>query len=155
MPGVALALDLGIQGEDYGFTGDRSFYMASVVLSWKIFNGFQNRTRVQRARIENQKLQTQHEELQRQIQLQVQEALDNFEVARESYQTANQRLEASQEGYRLVSRRYDEGMANQVTFLDARTNLTEAELSRNIAQYDVLIRMAELEFVTAVDRTVQ
>lgn len=154
LPGVALAVDLGIQGEDYGFTGDQSFYMASVVLSWKLFNGFQNRTRIQRARIESQKLQTQHEELQRQIELQVQEAFDNYEVARESYQTAGQRLEASSEGYRLVSRRYDEGMANQVTFLDARTNLTESELSLNIAQYDVLIRMAELEYVTAVERVV-
>ncbi len=153
LPGVALAVDLGIQGTDYGFAGDRSFYMASVVLSWKLFNGFQNRTRLQQSRIETQKLQTQHEELQRQIQLQVQEALDNLEVARETYQTAEQRLQASQEGFRLISRRYDEGMSNQVTFLDARTTLTEAEVNLNITRYDLLIREAELAYVTAVDRS--
>ncbi|MFK7843947.1 MAG: TolC family protein [Rhodothermales bacterium] len=151
LPGVALAVDLGIQGSDYGFNGDRSFYMASVVFSWKLFNGFQNKMKVQQARIDNQKLHIQHEELQRQIQLQVQEAFDNLEVARESYETAAQRLEASSEGYRLVSRRYDEGMANQVVFLDARTTFTEAEMNLNITRYEVLIRMAELEFATAVN----
>ncbi len=152
LPGVAFALDLGIQGADYGFAGDRSFYMASVVFSWKLFNGFQNKNRVQQARIESQKLTTQHEALQQQIKLQVQEAFDNLEVARESYATAQQRVTASSEGYRLVSRRYDEGMANQVTFLDARTTLTEAEINLNLTRYDVLIRMAELEYAVAVNQ---
>ncbi len=151
LPGIALAVDLGMQGTEYGFGGDRSFYMASVVLSWKLFNGFQNRAKVQQARIENQRLHTRHEELQRQIQLQVQEAYDNLEVARKTYLTATQRLEASSEGYRLVARRYDEGLANQVVFLDARTTLTEAEVNLNMTRYDVLIRMAELEYAAAVD----
>ena len=153
LPGVALAVDLGIQGSNYGFAGDQSFYMASVVLSWKLFNGFQNRNKIQQAQIEQRKLETQKEELERQIQLQVQEAFDNLEVARETYLTAQERLQASQEGFRLVSRRYDEGMANQVTFLDARSTLTEAEINLNINRYEVLIRLAELEYATAVDRT--
>ena len=44
-------------------------------------------------------------------------------------------------------------MANQVTFLDARSTLTEAEINLNINRYEVLIRLAELEYATAVDRT--
>nr|MBX2818582.1 TolC family protein [Rhodothermaceae bacterium] len=93
---------------------------------------------------------TQYEELELQIQLQVQEAYDNLDVALESLKTAEERLKSSREGYRIVARQYDEGMSNQVTFLDARTTLTEAELNLNITRYDVLIRQAELEYVTAI-----
>ena len=152
LPGVSFAFDLGMQGTSYGLTGDRSFYMASIVLDWKLFSGFQNRSRLQRAQLETQKLRTQHDELQRQIQLQVQEAYDNVEVAFESLATAEERLRSSREGYRLVSRKYEEGMTNQVSFLDARSTLTEAEMNLNITRYDLLIRMAELEYATAVNR---
>ena len=152
LPGVSFALDLGMQGTSYGLAGDHSFYMASVVLDWKLFRGFQNRSRLQQAQIEVQKLRTQHEELERQIQLQVQEAYDNVDVALESLETAEERLRFSREGYRLVSRKYEEGMTNQVSFLDARSTLTEAEHNLNITRYDLLIRMAELEYAAAVHR---
>lgn len=150
LPGVSFALDLGIQGENYGVTNDNSFYMASLVLEWKLFSAGQEKSRLQQARIETERLKTQYEELELQIQLQVQEAYDNLDVALESLKTAEERLKSSREGYRIVARQYDEGMSNQVTFLDARTTLTEAELNLNITRYDVLIRQAELEYVTAI-----
>ena len=150
LPGVSLAMDVGIQGENYAFAGESSFYMASVVLSWNLFNGFQQRSRLQQARIDHQRLRTQYDELEQQIQLQVQEAYDNMEVSLESLRTAEERLATSEEGYRIVSRQYDEGLSNQVTFLDARTTLTEAELNLNITRYDVLIRKAELEYASAI-----
>ncbi len=146
LPGVALAFDLGMQGEDYGFAGDRSYYMASVVLQWKLFDGFQERARIQQARLDTRRLELQREELDDQIRLQVQDAMDNLEVARTSLVTAEQRLRAAREGYRRVARKYEEGMDNQVTLLDARDVWTRAELNLNITRYDVMIRLAELEF---------
>ena len=152
LPGVSFAFDLGIQGETYGVTNDNSFYMASLVLEWKLFSAGQEKSRLQQARIDSQRLKTQYDELQLQIQLQVQEAYDNLAVALESLKTAEERLKSSQEGYRIVARQYDAGTSNQVTFLDARTTLTEAELNLNITRYDVLIRQAELEYVAALVR---
>ncbi|MEZ4702367.1 MAG: TolC family protein [Rhodothermales bacterium] len=148
LPGVALALDLGIQGEQYGFTNDRSYYMASVVLQWKLFDGFQERARIQQAQLDTQRLRIQREELDSQIRLQVQDAMDNLDVARRSVDTAEERLRASREAYRRVSRKYEEGMENQVTMLDARDVWTRAELNRTITRYDLLIRLAELEYAT-------
>lgn len=150
LPGVSFALDLGIQGENYGITNDNSFYMASLVLEWKLFSAGQEKSRLQQARIDSERLKTQYDELQQQIQLQVQEAYDNLAVALESLKTAEERLKSSHEGYRIVARQYDAGTSNQVTFLDARTTLTEAELNLNITRYDVLIRQAELEYVAAL-----
>ena len=152
LPGVSLALDLGVQGENYAFGNDNSYYMASLVLEWKLFSAGQEKSRVQQARIESQRLKTQYDELQLQIQLQVQEAYDNVAVALETLRTAEERLTSAREGYRIVARQYDAGSSNQVTFLDARTTLTEAELNLNITRYDVLIRQAELEYVTGISR---
>lgn len=151
LPGVSLAVDLGLQGTTYGLGNDNSFYMASLVLDWKLFRGGQSRSRLNQAKLETQKLGVQQDELHRQIALQVQEASDNYEVAYASLRTAQERLHASREGYRMVSRKYDEGMSNQVAFLDARATLTEAELNLNITYYDVLIRQAELAYAAGLN----
>ena len=150
LPGIAVAVDLGIQGTEYGFNNDRSFYMASLVLQWNIFNGFQNRSRIQQAQLGARQLRLQREELTSQIQLQVQEAHDKLRVSQRTLEVAQERLHASEEGFRVVARRYGEGMENQVSFLDARTTFTNALLNRNISQFDVLIRMAELEYAAAL-----
>jgi outer membrane protein TolC len=44
-----------------------------------------------------------------------------------------------------VRRRYEEGLATPVEFLDARTALTEAELNRVITVYSYAIRWVDLE----------
>lgn len=146
LPGVSLAVDLGLQGTTYGLGNDNSFYMASLVLDWKLFSGGQNRSRLNLAKLETQKLNVQRDELHRQITLQVQEAGDNLEVAYASLRTAEERLQAARKGFQMVSRKYDEGVSNQVAFLDARATLTEAGLNLNITYYDVLIRQAELAY---------
>lgn len=149
-PGVALALDLGTQGSSYGFGKDQPYYLASVVLQWNLFNGGQTRARVQQARLQTDKLRTQQTELVRQIELQVQEAYDAVQVARRALQTANERADAARVAFRLTHRRYEEGMANQVTYLDGQTTLTRAELNLAVTQYDLLTRLAELEYAAAL-----
>jgi len=50
LPTVSLAVDAGIQGTTYGFSGDKPFASASVVLEWNLFDGFTDHRRVQRRR---------------------------------------------------------------------------------------------------------
>ena len=149
LPGVSLALDLGLQGTRYGFGEDQSFYMASIVLSWNLFSGFQNRNQVKKARLASERLQIQKMQVERQIELQVQEAYDQLGVARKSAATARERLLAATEGFRRIQRRFEEGMVNQVAYLDARSALTQAELNMRITQQDIMIRVAELQFALA------
>ncbi|MEM8601667.1 MAG: TolC family protein, partial [Bacteroidota bacterium] len=131
LPSVALAVDGGIQGETYGFTGDAPFYLASVVLSWKLFDAGADRARIREARATAARTEVQRAETAQQIRLQVQDAYDAVRVARASLATAEQRLTAAAEGFRLTQRRAAEGQANQVAFVDARTTLTSAELNLN------------------------
>ncbi|MEO1479126.1 MAG: TolC family protein, partial [Bacteroidota bacterium] len=80
------------------------------------------------------------------IRLQVQDAYDAVRVARASLATAEERVAAASEGFRLTQRRVAEGQVNQVAFVDARTALTSAELNLNVTRYALLARLADLEF---------
>jgi outer membrane protein TolC len=146
LPGLAVALEAGIQGESYGFDGEAPFYLASAVLSWTLFNGGSDRARVQEARAEVARTRAQRDEAALQIRLQVQDAFDAVRVARASLTTASERLAAASEGFRLTQRLVASGQANQVTFVDARTVLTSAQLNLNVTRYDLLARLADLEF---------
>lgn len=150
LPSVSLAVEAGIQGSDYGFGDQNRYYLGSVVLSWNLFNGFSDEAKVERARLETQRLRTQREEVSRQIELGVEQALDDVRVAQRSLQTARARVEAARESFRITSRRFEAERVNQVTFIDARTALTRAELNLNVTQYDLLTRLARLEFATAL-----
>ncbi|MEO1075613.1 MAG: TolC family protein [Bacteroidota bacterium] len=146
LPSVALAVDGGIQGEGYGFTGDAPYYLASVVLSWKLFDFGADRARVREAQVAVERTRVARTEAAQQIRLQVQDAYDAVRVARASLTTAEERVAAASEGFRLTQRRVAEGQVNQVAFVDARTALTSAELNLNVTRYALLARLADLEF---------
>jgi outer membrane protein TolC len=150
LPEVSLAVESGIQGETYGFEGEQSFVLGSVVLRWNLFNGFADRARVQQAALRADRLRLQREATAQQIDVQVQAALDDVAVARRSLQTAQARVKAARESFRLVRRRVEAGRASQVAFVDARSALTQAELNQTVTQFALLIRLAELEFATAL-----
>jgi outer membrane protein len=76
----------------------------------------------------------------------VRSALDDVQVARRSLETAEARVRAARETFRLTSRRHDAGRANQIERTDARTTRTEAELNLNRTRYTLLIRLAELDY---------
>ena len=62
--------------------------------------------------------------------------------------TGKMKIEA-ESTYRLVNRKYEEGMASQLELIDSRTNLTNAEIRNIISKYESWISFAEYERVTA------
>lgn len=151
LPTVSVAVDAGIQGETYGVTGEKPFVLGSVVLRWNLFDGFGDQREVERRRLETDRLRTRRADVKQQIGLEVRRALDQVRVAHRSLETAEARVTAAQESFRLTSRRYEEGRANQVEYTDARTALTKAELNRNVTRYDLLIRLARLTYAAGLN----
>ncbi|MFL6620445.1 MAG: TolC family protein, partial [Povalibacter sp.] len=81
--------------------------------------------------------------------LEVQQAFDRLQTARDSLVTAAARADAARAAFRIASRKRDEGVINQVEFVDARSTLTRAELNHNLTRFNVLARRAELEYATS------
>lgn len=148
-PTLSLGIDAGTQGEDYGFGDGYNFGVASLVFTWRLFDGGADAARVHRARAAERQLVMREEELAQQIRLEVQQAHDRLQTARASLRTAQARADAARAGFRIASRKRDEGVINQVEFIDARSTLTSAELNHVITQFDVLARRTELEYATS------
>lgn len=148
-PTLSLGLDAGTQGEEYRFGEDYNFGVASLVFTWKIFDGGADAARVREARAAQRQLVLREEEISQRIRLEVQQALDRLQTARASLATAAARADAARAAFRIASRKRDEGVINQVEFIDARSTLTGAELNLNLTRFDVLARRAELDYATS------
>jgi len=148
-PMLSFGIDAGTQGEDYRFGNSHNFGIASLVFTWRIFDGGGDAARVRQARASERQLVLRSEEVAQQIRLEVQQSLDRLQTARASLTTAAARAEAARAAFRIASRKRDEGVINQVEFIDARSTLTSAELNHNLTRYDVLARRAELEYATS------
>jgi outer membrane protein TolC len=145
LPSVNLAVDYGFQGSNIRFDSNRDFTIASLVLSWNLFNGGQDKARVEQATLDAAQLRARRDDVSRSIALQVRVAHDAAVVARTAIGTATDRLAAAARNYELVQRRYSEGLASQLELLDARTSLTTAQLNRLITTYDFYQRVVEYE----------
>jgi len=150
LPSVALALDYGFQGQEIRFAGDHDFAIASVVVSWNLFHGGRDLARRDAARADAERLRLRRAELEDLVRLEVRQAYDAAVVAREAIATAADRLAAARRSFELVRRRYEEGLASQVEFLDARTAFTSAELNHVATVYRYAIRYVDLERAAAL-----
>ncbi|MCI0433618.1 MAG: TolC family protein [Gemmatimonadetes bacterium] len=149
VPSVALAVDYGWQGRDVSFGPDRDFAIASVVLSWRLSAG-SDVARRQGAAIAEHRARVQRRELETAIELEVRQAVDAAQVAQAAIETADTRRQSAERVFELVRRRYEEGLASHIEFVDARTAMTAAQLNRSIASYRYAIRWVELERAAAL-----
>jgi outer membrane protein TolC len=148
-PVLTLALDGGTQGVDYRTGQGYDFGTASLIFTWRIFDGGGDAARTRQARAAERQLILRKEEIAQQIRLEVQQAFDRLTTAQDSLTTAAARADAARAAFRIASRKRDEGVINQVEFIDARSALTSAELNHNLTRFDVLARRAELEYATS------
>ena len=152
LPSVSLALDYGFQGSDLSFRRENDFAAASVVVSWNLFNGGSDIARRQSAQLEADRLRLRRTELEDLIRLDVRQAYEAVVVAQEAIATAEARLAAAERSFELVRRRYEEGLATQVEFLDARTSYTNAGLNRVQTIYRYAMRYVDFERAAALRR---
>ena len=150
IPSVSVALDYGFQGQSVRFSGDNDFAAASLVVGWNISLGGSDVARRQAASADVERLRLRRTELEDLVRLDVRQAYDAAVVARDAIGTAEARLAAASRSFELVRRRYEEGLASQVEFIDARTAYTNADLNRVITVYRYAIRYVDLERAAAL-----
>ncbi len=150
IPSLAGVFDYGWQGRDLAFRPGETYWTASLVLSWRLFDGGGDLARRGAAGFERDRASVARHELAERIALEVRTAHEAAAVARSAIATADARLEAARRGYTLVRRRFEEGTASTVELVDARTALTGAELNRVVTAYRYAIRWVELERAAAL-----
>ena len=151
LPDLFVAVDYGFQGEEYKFNKNQDYVQASAVLTWNLFSGFQNRAKIKQAMIDKTIISSQLEEVRKQIELQVLNIINELLAVEKGITAAETRLKNAAEGFRLVNRKYQEGQASLIEFLDARTTMTQAEENLIISKFDYLSCFAEFEKITAIN----
>jgi outer membrane protein TolC len=152
-PRLVLGAEAGVQGEEYGFGEDERYVLASVILRWNAYRGGADRAALREARALTEELRATRDLAAQQVRLEVQQALENLEVADASLETALKRTEAADGALRIASRKRDLGQINQAEFIDARRAMTDARLNLNRVRAEFLARIAELEYAVGVPRT--
>lgn len=151
-PRLALSVDAGTQGEDYDFSSEDRYVLASVVLRFNLFSGGADRAGVTGAHERRRAAEDGRALAEQRIRLEVQQALEDFGVAEASLGTAAKRLEAANGAFRIASRKRDLGQINQAEFVDARRLLTDAELNLNVTRFGALGSLADLEYAVGSGR---
>ncbi len=152
LPNITAVADYGFEGEKYAFNNNTDYLQASLVLSWDLFSGFQQRAKINQALMGKEKLEHQLDEARNQVSLQVIRAFRELESSKAGITAAENQLKTAREGFRLVNRRYEEGQASLIEFIDARNTLTQAEENLIVSRYTLLIDQAEFEKVVAVNK---
>ncbi|MBY0491893.1 MAG: TolC family protein [Gemmatimonadaceae bacterium] len=150
LPTVALAASYGVQGDRYRFDSKNDVALASLVVSWNLFNGGQDAAKREQAQATRSEADYRRREAERAIRLQVANAYDAVETARTNLTAAADRRASAERAFTLVQRRYAEGLANQVEFLSARSAATNAALNEIITRFTFATRVVELERAAAL-----
>ena len=117
-----------------------------VSLSFPIFNGWQLRGNVERAKIEleNRKLSLDINRLQ--LRQDVYTAHADAVGAYQKYQAAITTENASQKAFDFATKRFNVGLMNTVEYVTTQTNLFKAQIERVSALYDYIFKVKLLEF---------
>lgn len=150
LPNLAVALDYGVQGNEYRFASDADYTAVSLIASWNVFNGGRDAARAEQAGLEAQRLALQGDAARRGVELQVRLAWQAAEVARAAIATAGDQRAAAARTHELVRRRAEEGLASPLELSQARTQLTAAELNAVFTTYDYYLRRVELDRAAAL-----
>lgn len=146
IPGLFGVVDYGFQGEQYSFTGDDDFVMASLVMKWNLFQGTANHHKVQQSKIEGEKLNELYSETRQQIKLEVINHFYALQAAYQSVQSARKQTQAARRAYELINMKYREGQSSLLELIDARTSLTGAAANSIIAQGAYFSHQADFEY---------
>lgn len=149
-PSVGVSLSYGVQGDRYQFDAQHDVALASVVLTWNVFNGGQDRARREQASLMRDEATLRRQDAERGVATQVANAFDAFTASRTAVNSATDRFTSAARAFALVERRYAEGLATPVEYLSARAAFTGAAINRVISRYTVFARFIELERAAAL-----
>jgi outer membrane protein TolC len=151
LPDMFVAVDYGFQGTEYRFNRNQDYVQASAILTWNLFSGFRNRSKIRQSILAKEIIDKKLEEAEKQIELQIINIMNELLTAEKGIIAAEQQVKNAREGFRLVKRKYEEGQASLIEFIDARSTLTRAEENLIISKYHYLSSFAEFEKVTTIN----
>jgi len=115
-------------------------------LSIPIFNRFQTRNSIRSAKLERVSQQLTLDNTKKALYKEIQTAYYNTIAAKEKLTSSSEARHASQEAFRLMQAKYEQGKATSTEFNEARANMLKAESDLTQARYEYLYQRALIQF---------
>ncbi len=148
-PRISGFMDVGAQAEHFKYNTNARYYLIGVQLDMPLFAGFTNRNKIAQARLDVKNSELSFQQIKRQLTMSLQISRNALVTAYQNYQSSQKQLEAAQSYQRLIEKGYKEGVNTFIEAVDARNQLTSAQLLVTVNQYKVLIAQANLKRETA------
>jgi outer membrane protein TolC len=149
VPRLNAFYDIGFQGYGFRFNSAQFYQLAGINLVWPLFKANDNKYKIRQAQIDITAIDEQYRQLTQQVSLEEATTMNNYNSALQSLHSLADAVSSAREAYRLAERRFNEGQALQIELIDARNQLTNAEIRYSLGRLSVLNRAADLERVTA------
>lgn len=115
-------------------------------LSVPIFNGFNVRSNVQRAKITQLEAEINQQEVKNQLRQNIERSFYDARAAAKTYASALVQVEALEESFRSIEKRYNIGAVNFVDYQIANNNLFQARSDLLRSKYSFIFREKILDF---------
>jgi outer membrane protein TolC len=149
LPKVNAFFDVGSQASNWQYNNDSKYYLLGVQLSVPLFQGMRNNTQIRQTRIDVDNARLNLDRSTAQLQLAADIAANNVVTNQQNYEAAKEQLTAARSYYNLVDKGYQQGVNTLIEFIDARNQLTGAELQLTLRHYEVLEAAAQVERETS------
>lgn len=144
IPDFYLGGETGFQGFGYNFGQNQAYVLAQVGLTYDIYQGGARNSKVQEAKLDAEKINTQINDTRQQIALQVTDRWNQLESAKNAHSTSRQAQKSAEESFRIINNKYRAGQALLLELMDAQNRVTTARLQTLLAWLDVLQRQQAL-----------
>jgi len=149
LPKLTFQADYGIQGEQYDINSNADYAIASVVLRWDLFDGFQKRAQKKQLVISNRIANHERKELSMKFEMETTNAYHELIESIESYNASCMGFVSTQKAFKMIKRKYEEGISSQIEYFEAQNNLQEAAVAKIVDYYDIQIKDIQLKYVNA------
>ena len=149
LPTLAAFGNYQYQGQKNAFQFSSGDMIASstvgLQLSLNLFQGFQTNAKVEEAKIEVMKSETQLVNVENTLLAGLRSLTGTLNQTRKRIETQTKTVETAERGYKIVTARFLSSAATQLEVNDAQLALTQAKVNRMQAIYDYLVASAELD----------
>lgn len=144
-PTVGLAVEAGYQGVDYSTGPGTGVAIASVVMNWKFSDGGLRDAQLGAASAARRQIELQQEDAEAQLEGILRSSGERVVLSLQQMKTAQARLQASEESFRIAQLKRESGNLSQLEFFDAQRVLTDARSAAVSAQAQLNVAAAEFE----------
>jgi outer membrane protein len=137
----------------YGYQGDKfddeGFWLPTGIVGLQInvpiFDGFDKRSKIQRASLAMEIARNQKKNLERLISLEVTNARTNYNNSVDKVRSQQKNMDLAQRIYDTTQVKYREGVGSSLEITQAEQSLFETQQIYNMALYELLVAKAKLD----------